>query len=215
MHVLVTIEEVCMYLKLQKGVVLSSIIFFCLAQLSGCSVNHTNGLHHDGPPRYDFDASKIPDAVPKVEPRSPHGNKSYTIGHHRYVVLHSARGYHTRGTASWYGASFHGKYTSTRERYSLYKMTAASPTLPLPSYVMVTNLGNGRHVILKVNDRGPFRCHRILDVSYAAAKKLGFSGDGTAHVDVRTIDPKRWAADHSVANDQKFAQNQYDKKQQA
>jgi rare lipoprotein A len=162
------------------------IILFCLAQLSGCSFL-SKPTHRDGAPALDFDASKIPDAVPKNEPLNPSCNHSYTFRGHRYYVLKSAVGYHQRGVASWYGVKFHKHRTSTGERYNLYAMSAASTTLPLPTYVKVTNLANGKHVIVKVNDRGPFRHKRILDVSYAAAKKLGFANKGTARVDVLAI----------------------------
>lgn len=184
-----------MSLKLRKSLMVCGILVFGLTQLSGCSFTGKR-VAKDGPPSRDFDASKIPNAVPRIEPLSRHGNKSYVIGRHRYNVLPRSNGYHARGIASWYGTRFHGRYTSARERYSLYKMTAASPILPLPTYVRVTNLANGKQVIVKVNDRGPFRCNRILDVSYAAAKKLGFSSRGTARVDIQAIDPRRWLALH-------------------
>lgn len=165
------------------GIIL--IILFCLAQLSGCSF--LSKPTKDGAPAFDFDASKIPDAVPKYEPLNRKCNTSYVVRGHRYHVLKSAAGYHQRGFASWYGTKFDKHRTSTGEKFNLYAMTAASTTLPLPTYVKVTNLTNGRHVIVKVNDRGPFRHKRILDLSYAAAKKLGFAGRGTTYVDVLAI----------------------------
>lgn len=131
-------------------------------------------------------------AKPKVEPLSPYGNHSYKLRGHYYHVLKNANGYRKVGTASWYGTRFNGHLTSTRETYNLYGMTAASPILPLPTYVVVTNLSNHKQVVLKVNDRGPFRNNRILDVSYAAAKKLGFAYNGTAKVEVKAIDPRTW-----------------------
>lgn len=126
-----------------------------------------------------------------VEQHSVYGNpKSYVVNGHRYYVADTSKGYDKKGIASWYGEKFHGHLTSTREVYDMYGMTAASTTLPLPTYVRVTNLQNGRQVIVKVNDRGPFLHHRILDLSYTAAKKLGFARKGTAMVRVTALDRK-------------------------
>jgi rare lipoprotein A len=105
-----------------------------------------------------------------------------------YHVLKTARGYNERGIASWYGTKFQGRLTSTRDKYDLASMTAASPVLPIPCFVRVTNLENGRQVIVKVNDRGPFAANRIMDLSYVAAKKLGYASRGTALVQVTSID---------------------------
>lgn len=147
----------------------------------------------DGPPHFDVDVSKIPDAVPKVERRSRYGNPhSYVIKGHRFYVSKTADGYHERGIASWYGTRFDGRLTSNREPYHLLAMTGASRTLPLPTYVRVVNLQNHRHIIVKVNDRGPFNLNRIIDLSYAGAKKLGYAEKGTALVEVTAIDPHRW-----------------------
>jgi rare lipoprotein A len=112
----------------------------------------------------------------------------YTINGRTYHVLNSAKGYDKKGIASWYGSKFHGHLTSTREPYDMFALTAASTELPLPTYVRVTNLENGRQAIVKVNDRGPFDKNRILDLSYAAARKLGFVDKGTALVEVTDID---------------------------
>ena len=132
----------------------------------------------------------ISDAVPKAEPRSKYGNPdSYVVAGTRYHVLSSARGYSARGEASWYGTKFHGKRTSSGELYNMYSMSAAHKTLPIPSYVEVTNLDNGRKAVVRVNDRGPFVRGRIIDLSYAAAKKLGVYDTGTARVEIRAIDP--------------------------
>jgi len=138
------------------------------------------------------DAAKVPsnsaDAVPRNEPKSRYGNPvSYEVRGKRYYVLNSAKGYQQRGVASWYGTMFHGRRTSSGETYDMYKMTAAHKTLPIPCYVQVTNLDNNKKIIVKVNDRGPFHEGRIIDLSYAAAKKLGISGTGTGKVDVRTV----------------------------
>ena len=161
-------------------------LMICLGPCSGCHY-----FFHDAPPRYSVDLSHVPNAVPKWEPRSRYGNPHwYTIQGHVYRVLSSAKGYDRYGTASWYGRKFHGKRTATREVYNMFAMTAASTELPLPTYVRVTNLRNGRTVIVKVNDRGPFHAHRILDLSYAAAQKLGFARKGTAPVRVTALLPR-------------------------
>jgi rare lipoprotein A len=143
----------------------------------------------DGPPKMDVDVTQIKDAKPTKLAKSKYGNpRSYVVHGHRYYVLNSAKGYNKRGIASWYGTKFQGHLTSTREHYDLYSMTAASPELPIPSYVRVTNLENKRSIIVKVNDRGPFAPHRILDLSYVAAKKLGYMGRGTAMVQVTSLE---------------------------
>ncbi|HMD73947.1 MAG TPA: septal ring lytic transglycosylase RlpA family protein [Steroidobacteraceae bacterium] len=132
----------------------------------------------------------VPDAVPRVEPRSPSGNPPfYEVFGKRYYVLPSSVGYVERGVASWYGPGFHEVRTSAGEAYDMYGMTAAHKTLPLPAYVRVINLQNGRSVVVRVNDRGPFVGNRIIDLSYTAAAKLDMLRGGTAIVEVRAIDP--------------------------
>jgi rare lipoprotein A len=132
----------------------------------------------------------VPDAVPRIEPRSRNGNPPfYDVFGIRYFVLSSSVGYRERGVASWYGPGFHKVRTSTGEPYDMYGMTAAHKTLPLPAYVQVTNLQNGRSVVVRVNDRGPFVGNRIIDLSYTAAAKLDMLRDGTAIVEVRAVDP--------------------------
>jgi rare lipoprotein A len=147
----------------------------------------------DGSPAVLADVAavdKLPLPVPRIEPRSRYGNKSpYTVLGHTYHVLPSAAGYHERGIASWYGTKFHGHLTSNFERYDMYQFTAAHKTLPLPSYARVTNLENGKSVIVRVNDRGPFHENRLIDLSYAAAVRLGIWQKGTGLVDVQAIDP--------------------------
>jgi len=134
------------------------------------------------------DIALIPNATPQDEPLSKYGNPaSYEVFGKRYYTLKTSKGYHEQGTASWYGTKFHGKRTSSGEPYDMYAMTAAHKTLPLPSYVEVTNLDNGRKVIVKVNDRGPFHNDRLIDLSYTAATKLGIVGKGTGHVDIRAV----------------------------
>jgi rare lipoprotein A len=136
-------------------------------------------------------AHDVPDAVPKVEPRSRYGNPPvYEVAGKRYVVLPSSDGFVERGVASWYGAPFHGRRASSGETYDMYAMTAAHPTLPLPTYVQVTNLENGRKAVVRINDRGPFHANRVIDLSYAAARKLGVLQKGTAMVELRALDPR-------------------------
>ena len=140
-----------------------------------------------GPPP---DLSKIPEPVPKNEPKSQYGNKSpYDVLGETYKVLPSCGGYVERGLASWYGNKFHGYMTSNFEKYDMYAYTAANKVLPLPCYVRVTNLENGKSAIVRVNDRGPFAPNRIVDLSYVAAVKLGVWPKGTAMVEVHSIDP--------------------------
>jgi rare lipoprotein A len=135
-------------------------------------------------------AASVPDAIPRLEPRARYGNPPfYDVFGKRYYVLSSSVGYWERGVASWYGPGFHKERTSTGEPYDMYGMTAAHKTLPLPAYVRVTNLQNGRSIVVRVNDRGPFVGNRIIDLSYTAAAKLDMLRNGTAMVEVRAIDP--------------------------
>jgi rare lipoprotein A len=141
----------------------------------------------------------IPDAVPRIEPRSRYGNPPfYDVFGKRYYVLSSGVAYVERGVASWYGPGFHKVRTSTGEAYNMYGMSAAHRTLPLPAYVRVTNLQNGRSVVVRVNDRGPFVGNRIIDLSYAAAVRLDMLRNGTAMVEVRSIDPTAPARDQGL-----------------
>jgi rare lipoprotein A len=152
--------------------------------LSGCGGAPKQGdklTRADGPP----------DAVPRVEPKARYGNmRSYVVFGQTYYPKQSSRGYVERGIASWYGPKFHGGKTSSGERYDMHQMTAAHKTLPLPTYALVKNLENGRSAVVKVNDRGPFVGDRIIDLSYAAAKKIGIDKQGTARVEVVSIDPR-------------------------
>lgn len=128
------------------------------------------------------------DAVPKAEAYTKGANpSSYVVRGKKYYVHKTHHGYKERGTASWYGKQFHGKKTANAEKYDMYTMTAAHKSLPLPSYVKVTNLENKKTVVVRVNDRGPFHSNRIIDLSYAAAKKLGMDHKGTAKVEVEAI----------------------------
>jgi rare lipoprotein A len=142
----------------------------------------------DGPPSRGMSPGDVKDAVPRYEPRSPYGNGPvYEVWGKSYRVMDSAEGYREKGTASWYGSKFHGRSTSSGEPYDLYEATAAHRTLPLPTYAEVTNLDNGEKVIVKINDRGPFHSERIIDLSYAAALKIGIVEQGTGRVEVRAI----------------------------
>ncbi|PXV52047.1 rare lipoprotein A [Dyella jiangningensis] len=142
----------------------------------------------DGPPPEII--AKLPEPVPKVEPRALYGNKSpYTVLGQTYNVLASPNGYVERGIASFYGNKFHGYKTSSLEDYDMYQFTAAHKTLPIPSYARVTNLENGKSVIVRINDRGPFHENRVIDLSYAAAVRIGVWPKGTGLVEVRAIDP--------------------------
>ena len=167
------------------------ILLLALAFVNGCSISSYDILEEkDSGPDHYVDVSNIPNAVPRHEPHSRYGNMpSYEVFGKRYYPLKSSNGFKQRGIASWYGNKFHGRKTSSGEKYDMYAMTAAHKTLPLPTYVEVTNLENGRQIIVRVNDRGPFRHNRIIDLSYVAAKKLGITRKGTGLVEVRAINP--------------------------
>lgn len=130
-----------------------------------------------------------PDAVPQVEPYGTRGNRPYTVFGKLYTPITDERPLKQRGIGSWYGKKFHGQKTSSGELYDMYKMTAAHPTLPLPSYARVTNLKNGTQVIVRVNDRGPFLGNRIIDLSYTAALKLGYLTNGSGELEVERLLP--------------------------
>jgi len=181
--------------------------------LAGC---FSKAVKKDGPPNFYVDASKIPNAIPKQERLANYGNMSiYYVFGKRYHTMKSSRNYDETGTASWYGTKFHARRTSSGERYNMLAMTAAHKTLPLPTYVEVTNLHNHRKIIVKVNDRGPFERNRIIDLSYVAAKKLGMSGRGTALVRVKAIDPHLYQRSFWLAKNQSpahFASHHLSKK---
>lgn len=147
------------------------------------------GSVRDSAPRGDGRLATLPpDAIPRHEPPSRYGNGPvYEVFGKRYNVMPSSAGYSERGVASWYGRKFHGRLTSSREHYDMYEMTAAHKTLPLPTYVQVTNLRNSKSIVVRVNDRGPFVHNRIIDLSYAAAARLDMIRDGTSLVEVTAI----------------------------
>lgn len=155
-------------------------------------------MSSDAYPETPPDVANVPDAVPRPEPRASGGNRStYEVWGKTYHVLDDPRGYRQEGTASWYGKKFHGYATASGDIYDMYEMSAAHRSLPLPSYVRVTNLDNGRQVIVRVNDRGPFHGSREIDLSYAAAARLNILDRGTGRVRVEAIDPVAWQARHS------------------
>ena len=144
----------------------------------------------DHGPGHAVDVSQVPDAVPTDVSPSRYGNPaSYTVLGKTYTLAPACKGYHDRGIASWYGTQFHGSRTSDGETYDMYAMTAANKVVPLPCYARITNLQNGRSVVVKINDRGPFVDNRLIDLSYAAASKLDMLGKGTALVDVQAVMP--------------------------
>ncbi len=155
----------------------------------------------DAYPEEPPDVSRVPDAVPRHEPHSRGGNRSsYEVWGKTYHVLPDASGYAKQGTASWYGEKFHGYATSNGEIYDMYKMSAAHRSLPLPTFARVTSLDNGRSVIVRVNDRGPFHSDREIDLSYAAAARLDILDNGTGRVRVEAIDVDRWLAENGGSN---------------
>ena len=166
-------------------------IFLLLAACGGVSEKQGRAeVEQDSAPEAKPDVANIPDAVPKHEPLSKYGNPAhYDVFGERYYTLTTSKGYSEKGTASWYGTKFHGRRTSSGEPYDMYAMTAAHKTLPLPSYVEVTNVDNGKKVIVRVNDRGPFHEDRLIDLSYSAATKLGIVAKGTGSVAIRAVSP--------------------------
>jgi rare lipoprotein A len=179
------------------------IVALVCALLAACSGSARRGGAYymdDGPeanPPANLDA--VPDAVPRIEPLARGPNNPYTIFGQRYVPDTSGQPYRAQGPASWYGKKYHGKPTSNGERYDMYGMTAAHPTLPIPSYVRVTRVANGKTVVLRINDRGPFLGGRVIDLSYVAAHKLGVLSPGSAEVIVERIMPQQIANGTALA----------------
>ncbi len=176
-------------MKLQTNFLLSLLIALTMV-LNACSNTEVSIEQKDGGPVDDIDLSHVTNALPKEESWARYGNHSpYYILGGTYHVLDSNENFEQEGIASWYGTKFHGALTSTREPYDMYGMTAAHKTLPLPSYVQVTNLENQKQIIVKVNDRGPFVDDRIIDLSYAAAHKIDMHTKGTARVHIKVLPP--------------------------
>lgn len=181
------------------------VLLLSLLVLQGCSLlrrgPEATPKPPAGVPKPPRDLASIPDAVPRAEPRSRYGNpETYEVFGKKYRVMKSARGHIERGLASWYGPGFHAERTSSGEPYNMYSMTAAHKTLPIPSYVRVTHLGNGRSIVVRVNDRGPFVGNRIIDLSYTAAYKLGMIGTGTAPVEIRVLQPGDTSSGRATAD---------------
>jgi rare lipoprotein A len=172
------------------------MLLVLLVSLAGCQSDSSarggsaGRAQVDGPPSQPRpDLAHLPDPVPRKEPKSARGNPTtYTVFGKTYRVMDSAAGYYATGVASWYGKKFHGRLTSSGEPFDMFKLTAAHRSLPIPTYLKVTNLQNGRSTLVRVNDRGPFHSDRIIDLSYAAAVKLGFENGGTARVRVESIE---------------------------
>ena len=181
-----------------------AILFICL-YLAGCGGLARVGSSSDSGPSRVVDVSGIPEVVPQHEEVVRAGNISpYTVLGGTYEVMPTSRGYREVGYASWYGSKFHGRLTSNGEVYDMYQVTAAHKTLPIPAYVLVRNLENGKELIVRVNDRGPFHDDRIIDLSWAAARKLGFDNHGVARVEVIALDPNDYQTTlASIAAEQK------------
>ena len=156
--------------------------------LVACAGDSRKGEEVDGPSTRKLTPSEVADAKPRPEPLARYGNRSpYEVLGKSYTVMASSAGYREKGIASWYGSKFHGRRTSSGEVFDMHLATAAHRSLPLPTYAEVTNLENGKRVIVKINDRGPFHDDRLIDLSYGAAIRLGMIGNGTARVEVRAI----------------------------
>ncbi len=179
---------------------MGAVLFVAAFLAGGCSstpkspdsIGRSGGGYYldDGPggnPPANLDS--IPDAVPKSEPLNRAASRPYSVFGRDYVPMTALAPYQARGVASWYGRRYHGRRTSIGEVYDMYAMSAAHPTLPLPSYARVTNLANGQSVVVRVNDRGPFLSNRLIDLSYAAAYRLGYVGNGSAMVEVELLIP--------------------------
>ena len=171
-------------------------IVVSLLILAGCGSSPQKGGYYkdDGPhERPPANLDRIADAVPRAEPLHKYANRPYEALGKRFVPMTSVQPFKQRGLASWYGKRYHGQKTSSGEVYDMYAMTAAHPTLPIPSYARVTSVANGKSVVVRINDRGPFKSERVIDLSYVAAHKLGFIQAGQARVEVEAIVPGRTA----------------------
>lgn len=183
-----------------KSLIASLVLAGAAIALTGCAGAPTSSSNtlksgkyylNDGPLKGVSQATldAIPEPTPRREPLSKGAKKPYVVAGTRYVPMTALAPYRARGTASWYGTRYHGSKTATGELYDMLKMTAAHPTLPLPSYARVTNLENNRSVVVRVNDRGPFLEGRVIDLSFAAAARLGYLNKGSASVEVELLEP--------------------------
>lgn len=214
-------------MTLKNNFLLLTIVALCFTLTACSSSNDTAASKQDTDPknmdpnkgRYALKNDKlplnppnvdhVPNATPKYEPYSRRGNKPYMVYGESYSVMNTGQGFSETGRASWYGEKFHGFETSNGEPYDMYAMSGAHKTLPLPSYAQITNLDNNKQVIIRVNDRGPFHSDRILDLSYAAAYKLGMLGTGTARIKLDVIYVGSLAATSSAVADAQDAGNHY------
>ena len=164
--------------------------------LAACGSTPQKGGYYkdDGPhERPPANLDRVADAVPRTEPLHKWANRPYEALGKKYVPMTRVEPFRQRGVASWYGKRYHGQKTSSGETYDMYQMTAAHPTLPIPSYARVTNVANGRSVVVRINDRGPFHAQRVIDLSYVAAHKLGYIQAGQATVEVESVIPGKSA----------------------
>jgi len=159
--------------------------------LAACSSSKKGGYYKDDGPGANppSNLASIPDARPRTEPLHRFANRPYEVFGKKYVPLASVQPFHQRGMASWYGKRFHGQKTASGESYDMYAMSAAHPTLPIPSYARITSLRTGQQVVVRINDRGPFHANRVIDLSYAAAYRLGLIGTGSGEVEIEAIVP--------------------------
>lgn len=167
---------------------------FALALLTACgSAPKKGGYYKDDGPEANppGNLASVPDARPRVEPLHRFANRPYEVFGKKYVPLASVQAFRQRGIASWYGKRFHGQKTASGETYDMYAMTAAHPTLPIPSYARVKSLRTGATVVVRINDRGPFHSSRIIDLSYVAAYRLGLLGTGSGEVEIESVIPGR------------------------
>jgi rare lipoprotein A len=161
--------------------------------LAGCGSASKKGGYYkdDGPPeRSSASLAAVPDAQPRAEPLHRFANRPYEVFGKQYVPMTRVQPFRQRGLASWYGKRFHGQKTASGESYDMYAMSAAHPTLPIPSYARVTHLRSGKQVVVRINDRGPFHSGRVIDLSYAAATRIGLLDTGSAEVEVESVLPR-------------------------
>ena len=171
-----------------------SILSLAFVAACGSAPNKGGYYKDDGPhERPPANLDRVADAVPRTEPLHKYANRPYEAMGKKYVPMTTVQPFRQQGLASWYGKRYHGQKTSSGETYDMYAMTAAHPTLPIPSYARVTNVANGKSVVVRINDRGPFKSERVIDVSYVAAYKLGFVQAGQARVQVESVVPGRTA----------------------
>lgn len=174
----------------------ASLVLATVLALSACATPKPGGYYqNDGPPdRVSSDIASTPDATPRIEPFLARANRPYVALGRSYTPFTTDVAFRERGFASWYGKQFHGNRTASGEIYDMFAMTAAHPTLPLPSYVRITHARTRNQIIVRVNDRGPFKSDRVIDLSYAAALKLGIAAAGTGEVEIERITHAQIAA---------------------